>query len=65
MLYMGVDTEHRGLGKALAEAIRSELKNEGVPSIGALIRDGNINKDYFSSLIDFEYEYILLEKVLD
>lgn len=65
MLYMGVDTEHRGLGKALAEAIRSELKNEGVPSIGALIRDGNINKDYFSSLIDFEYEYILLEKFLD
>lgn len=65
MLYMGVDAEHRGLGKALAEAIRSELKNEGVPSIGALIRDGNINKDYFSSLIDFEYEYILLEKLLD
>lgn len=61
MLYMGVDQEHRGLGKALAESIREELKKRRVPSVGALIRDGNCNKDYMERLIDFEYEYALLK----
>lgn len=65
MLYMGVDQEHRGLGKALAEAIRRELKEQGVPSVGALIRSGNSNKDYMAQLIDFEYEYALLSKKLN
>ena len=64
MLYMGVDYSHRGLGKAIAEVIRNELKSEGVPSVGALIRRGNCNKDYFSELIEYEYEYILLKKNL-
>lgn len=62
MLYMGVDFNHRGLGKALAEAIRSELKSQGVPSVGALIRKGNCNKDYFAQLVDYEYNYVLLKK---
>lgn len=62
MLYMGVDQTHRGLGKALAEAIREELKNRRVPSVGALIRSGNCNKDYMERLIDFEYEYVLMKK---
>ena len=62
MLYMGVDQTHRGLGKALAEAIRRELKKRRVPSVGALIRSGNCNKDYMERLIDFEYEYVLLKK---
>lgn len=64
MLYMGVDKEHCGLGKALAESVRVELKKRCVPSVGALIRSGNINKDYMAQLIDFEYEYVLLKKVL-
>lgn len=62
MLYMGVDQNHHGLGKALAEAIRKELKAQGVTSVGALIRDGNCNKDYMSQLMDFEYEYVLLKR---
>lgn len=62
MLYMGVDSEHCGLGKALAESVRMELKKRRVPSVGALIRSGNINKDYMSQFIDFEYEYVLLKK---
>lgn len=62
MLYMGVDPGHQGLGKALAEAIRSELKLQQVPSVGALIRSGNSNKDYVEHLIDYEYEYVLLER---
>lgn len=62
MLYMGVDPGHKGLGKAFAEAIRQELKAQQVPSVGALIRSGNGNRDYVGQLIDFEYEYVLLER---
>ncbi|MDE5993385.1 MAG: hypothetical protein K2G87_10105 [Oscillospiraceae bacterium] len=64
MLYMGVDPNHRGLGKAFAETIRRELKVQGVPSVGALIRDGNSNQDYMAQLRDFEYEYALLKKTI-
>lgn len=62
MLYMGVDAGHRGLGKAMAEAIRMELKTQQVPSVGALIRSCNENRRYVGQLIDFEYEYVLLER---
>lgn len=62
MLYMGVAKEHRGLGKALAEEIKTELSKSGASSIGALIRSGNINENYFKNLIEREYEYVLLEK---
>lgn len=62
MLYMGVDSEHRGLGKALAEAVCKELSLNGAESVGALIRKGKVNGNYFSDLIDFKYEYKLFEK---
>lgn len=64
MLYMGIDASHHGLGKAMAEAIKQELQLSGVPSVGALIREKNINRHYFQELIDYEYEYVLLKKVL-
>lgn len=64
MLYMGVDPNHRGLGKALTEAIRRELKEKHVPSVGALIRSENCNRDYVAQLIDFEFEYVLLKRTL-
>lgn len=64
MLYMGVDQNHRGLGKAFAEVIREELKAQHVPSVGALIREDNCNKDYMEQFRDFEYEYVLLEKLI-
>lgn len=62
MLYMGVDGEHHGLGKALAEDIRLELKRRRVPSVGALIRDGNVNKDYMANIREFEFRYALYKK---
>ena len=64
MLYMGVDSEHRGLGKALAESIRRELTENGAQSIGALIRKGKNNGDWFRELVEYEYEYRLYEKKL-
>ncbi|MDE7268235.1 MAG: hypothetical protein K2N89_12285 [Lachnospiraceae bacterium] len=65
MLYMGVDPKHKGLGSAFAEAIRSELKIQQVPSVGALIRNGNYSQNYVKKLIDFSYEYVLLERWID
>ncbi len=65
MLYMGVDPKHKGLGSAFAEAIRSELKIQKVPSVGALIRSGNYSQSYVGQLIDFAYEYVLLERRID
>lgn len=64
MLYMGVDEEHRGLGKALAETIRRELSENGAESVGALIRKGKTNSSWFSELVDFEYQYRIYEKNL-
>lgn len=62
MLYMGIDAAHKGLGKAVTEAVKEELQKAGTPSIGALIRKGNINRGYFAKLVDYEYEYVLLKK---
>lgn len=61
MLYMGVDRAHRGLGKALLGAIVEELKNIGLPSIGALIRDGKITNTYGREIVYKQYEYVLME----
>ena len=57
-----IDPAHRGLGKALAETIREVLRDKGVPSVGALIRDTNSNRDYMAHLRDFNYSYVLLQK---
>lgn len=65
MLYMGVDHDHRGLGKALVYSIMSELKKSGLPSIGALARDGKITQNYAEELIKDKYEYVLLEEKID
>ena len=65
MLYMGVDQEHRGLGKALVYSIMKELKKSNLPSIGALARDGKITQNYAEELIEDRYEYVLLEEKID
>ncbi len=64
ILYMGAGREHRGLGSALAEAVKEELIVKQTPSVGALIRKGNFTRGYFKHLIDYDYEYVLMEKVL-
>lgn len=64
MLYMGVDEEHHGLGKALAEAIMRELKRKKASSVGALIHGDKVNGRYFDRLIEYEYHYALMEAEL-
>ncbi|MCR5835549.1 MAG: hypothetical protein K6G88_03495 [Lachnospiraceae bacterium] len=64
MLYMGVDREHRGLGKALVYSIMKELMNNNLPSIGALARDGKVTQTYAFDDIENVYEYVLLGKKL-
>ncbi len=65
MMYMGVDREHTGLGKALVQSIIEELKILQVPSIGALQRDGKITQKYAEELIEDRYEYVLLRKEIE
>lgn len=62
MLYLGVKKEHLGLGRALAELMKEELKKNRCTSIGALIKNGNANKVYFKELIEKEYNYVLFSK---
>ena len=64
MLYMGVDQNHRGLGKAIVYAIMKELMESGLPSIGALARDGKVTQDYAHDDVTDVYEYVLLERSL-
>ena len=65
MLYMGVNPEHTGLGKAIAYSIAEELKKNKLPSIGALTRDGKITQNYAKEKINSRYEYVLLEREVD
>lgn len=65
MLYMGVDQEHRGLGKALVGSIMEELRISGLPSVGALARDGKVTQKYGEEHIEQCCEYVLLEKIID
>jgi len=62
MLYMGVDQNHRGLGKAIVYAIMKELMASGLPSIGALARDGKVTQDYAHDDVTDVYEYVLMER---
>ena len=64
MPYLGVDRNHKGLGKAIAYSISEELKKNKLPSINALIRDGNINLKYGEAKITNQYEYVLLERTI-
>lgn len=61
MLYMGVDKEHAGLARAMTYTIMQKLKRKHSTSIGALIKDTNINKNYGKEDLNSEYEYVLLE----
>ncbi len=64
MLYMGVDAQHRGLGKAIVYSIMKELENNHLPSIGALARDGKVTQTYAIEEATSIYEYVLLEHSL-
>ena len=62
LLYLGIKPEHKGLGKALSEALCQNLADNGADSIGALIRAGKVNGSYFNKLIKETYNYKLFKK---
>ena len=64
MLYMGVLPEHKGLGITLVYSIMQELSRNGLPSVGALMRDGKLTQHYASEIVTEVYEYVLLEHTL-
>ena len=53
---MAANVDMSAFGKA------EELKKNNLPSINALIRDGNINIKYGEDKITDQYEYVLLER---
>ena len=64
MLYMGVDREHKGLGKAVAQTIIDRLRQKRSASIGALIHEGKVTERYAEDMIEGKYRYMLFEKHL-
>lgn len=62
-LYMGVMPEHRGLGKALANALMDEQFKKKSSFAMALIKDDNVNSTYMKEIINVTDEYILMECV--
>lgn len=62
MLYMGVDSKHQGLGKALVMSIINELSNHNTKSIGALMKDGKVTQTYVLEKVLDTYEYALYER---
>lgn len=64
LLYLGIEPEHLGLGKALSEDILRQICQKQAFSIGALVRKGKVTGSYFSKLIEEQYTYALYEKNL-
>lgn len=64
LLYMGVKAEHIGLGNSMSYVIMKNLKSKRATSIGAFIKSGRVTGKYVKQLIDYEFEYVLLEKRL-
>ncbi|NLI58199.1 MAG: hypothetical protein GX387_06740 [Clostridium sp.] len=64
MLYMGVDSSHRGLGKAMTYTIMKNLVKRQATSIGALIKKGRVVEQYAQGAKEDQCEYVLLSKIL-
>ena len=65
LLYMGVDRDSLGVGSALAEITKRELCKRGCKSIGALIHEGKVSGSFYKELIEYRYEYVLLNKKIE
>ena len=61
-LYMGVNHEHRGFGRALVYALIQELNQNHASNISALMHDGKVTQKYAKERIDETYEYVLMAK---
>ena len=62
LLYLGAQSSHRGLGMALAESMRSSLRDKNAQSVGALIREKNLKRSYMDIYTDKSYSYCLYSK---
>lgn len=64
LLYMGVEPEHTGLGKAITQAVITRLAELEAQSIGSYIHEGKINQMYADDINCGHYEYLLFERTL-
>lgn len=59
--YMGVLPEHKGLARAITYLTVEELKKKKAKSIGALIREDIVTNSFAKEMLNFTYEYVLME----
>lgn len=60
-MYLGVRPGHSGLGKALYNSELREQCRKKASFICALIKDGNVNINYFSEISEDTDEYVLMK----
>ena len=64
ILYVGAESDARGLGGAVVHDIRNALYGNGCTSIGALIKEGNVTGEVYDVLYTDQFHYVLLSKKL-
>lgn len=64
MLYMGVKSEHKGLGKAITQTIIESVRKKKAHCYGAFIQEGKVTENYVKDKISDQYEYLLYEKTI-
>jgi len=62
---LGVKKGEIGLGRALAECMKSDLRGSGATSITPIINKKRTKKDYFKELEEKEYNYVLYGKKIN
>ena len=62
--YMGVDEGHKGLARALSQLLLVELSKKDATFVGALIREGTATSGIVKEVLNFKYNYVLMNKKL-
>lgn len=62
---LGVKKGEIGLGRALAECMKCELRGSGATAITSIINKKRTKKDYFKELEEKEYNYVLYGKKIN
>ena len=62
--YMGVDEGHKGLARALSQLLLIELSKKDATFVGALIKEGTPTSCIVKEVLNFKYNYVLMNKKL-
>ena len=62
--YMGVQPGHSGLARALSQVLLVELNKKDASFVGALIHEGTATSNFVKEVLNFKYNYVLMDKKL-